>query len=203
MGGRGDGGGPRGARRRRQATQIWLVPTVDGIDRVIDGPLHHRQVDHGERRRLAEARESRYVGGLPIALTALMFQSRTGLAGSAAATDATGINPIAPSSVSTDKPASKRRARDRGHGSIHRRPSVPLWSGARPVHGGMFNARTCNDAGRGQIRSKFARNKGIRAGFRGDRSRGRCPKPDRFRRQGADSGPLDPVSGPKVRPRPG
>ena len=56
MGCRRDGGGPRGARRRRQAAQIRLEPTVDGIDRVIDGPLHHRQVDHRERRRLAKAR---------------------------------------------------------------------------------------------------------------------------------------------------
>ena len=51
------------------------------------------------------------VAGWLITLTAFSFQTSTMLVGSAAATDAAGINPAAPTSASTDRPASQRRTR--------------------------------------------------------------------------------------------
>ncbi len=157
MGSRGNGGGHRGARHRGQAAQIWLVPTVDGIDRVIDGPVHHRQVDHGERRRLAEARGSRRSAALPMALTALMFQSSTGFACSAAATDAIGISPTTPTSEITDRPASQRRTSGCGPGSVHGVPPSPVNGRAAGSAAAGFSALTLYGVQRRQIVQTLSR----------------------------------------------
>ena len=57
MSGRGDRGGHRGGRGcRRKIVEIRLVAAVDHVDRVVDGPLHHREVQDRYRGRLSGVR---------------------------------------------------------------------------------------------------------------------------------------------------
>ena len=59
MRGGGDGSGLRGGRRGVETVEIRLVRVDDRVDRVIDRPMDHRDMDGREWRYLAEAGGSR------------------------------------------------------------------------------------------------------------------------------------------------
>ncbi len=94
-----------------ETREVRLVRRLDRVERVVDRALDDGQLDHLQRRRLAEA-GGVAVGALPIATSALAFHCRTMSLGSAAVAGAAGTRSAA---IST-RPTARRTAGEGGHG---------------------------------------------------------------------------------------